>query len=312
MVENLDNNYRNDESVPSEVSYLVPSFNHELFILDCLNSIAADAQTNDEIIIIDDGSTDGTARIIQHWFQSKADLKVRIKILFQKNSGVSVTLNRLIALSTGKFIRFVASDDLILAGGTRQMMDILTLNPQLLAVVADVRTIDEKGLVVSDSQIGFLGKNPADYAQDIRYAIISKWAICGPSILLRRGFEQFVGGYDEGLTIEDWSMYLRLAAQKKILFLNEKVADYRVHGTNTSRTSDVAKRIKNLESQLMAGKKAEALFHSPYSYFIKAEIFLLKAKIHYLQKKLFLCGMDLLCYGAYLLFGKAIYRLFPG
>lgn len=90
-----------------KISIIVPVFNSEKFLFECLNSLVNQTLWNIEIICVDDGSTDGSLSVLKD-FQSKDE---RIVVIHQQNSGVSVARNNGIAKAHGEFIGFVDSDD---------------------------------------------------------------------------------------------------------------------------------------------------------------------------------------------------------
>lgn len=92
-----------------EVSIIVPIYNSEKYISRCIDSILAQTFTNFECILIDDGSTDSSLVLCEHYRQSDN----RIIVIHQENFGVSVTRNKGLELARGKYICFVDSDDYI-------------------------------------------------------------------------------------------------------------------------------------------------------------------------------------------------------
>lgn len=92
-----------------KISVIVPVFNNEKYIERCLKSICENSYENLEIIVVDDGSSDQSGNICDEY--AKKD--VRIKVVHQKNQGVSKSRNVGIDLSVGKYISFVDSDDVI-------------------------------------------------------------------------------------------------------------------------------------------------------------------------------------------------------
>jgi glycosyltransferase involved in cell wall biosynthesis len=268
-----------------KISYIVPCYNHSQYVLECLESIKADLFCESEIIIIDDGSSDDSADLIEQWHLQNTDLNISFSR--QKNQGICYTLNKLIALSSGDFIRTVASDDQIILGSTAILVDALNNNEHSLTAFGDVETMDKNGITLSKSHIGFSKKNKQTYKTDLKKAIISEWAIAGPSFVCKKNFFDTIGKYDESILIEDWNMYLRLAALEKLVFVDTAVARYRVHDTNTSRTKDIAIRKRNLNSQYLGGAKCLSLFSGKYFYLLMSEILLIKAKIHYLNRNVF-------------------------
>ena len=91
------------------ISVIIPVYNVEIFLHDCLNSILKQTYTNLEIILVDDGSTDKSGEICDEF--AKQDN--RIKVIHQKNSGQAVARNNAIEICKGKFITFVDSDDIV-------------------------------------------------------------------------------------------------------------------------------------------------------------------------------------------------------
>lgn len=89
------------------VSVIIPVYNLEKYIENCLNSITAQTYKNIEIICIDDGSTDRSAEIIKNY----AATDNRVKYFYQQNSGVSAARNRGLGEATGDYVMFVDGDD---------------------------------------------------------------------------------------------------------------------------------------------------------------------------------------------------------
>lgn len=276
------------------ISYVVPSFNHAKYVVDCLESIKADIYCDYEIIIIDDGSTDNSVEVIEDWIAKNQNLK--IQFIKQNNRGVCSTLNRLISLAQGEYIRPVASDDLINNQGTKILVNALEENQNILVAFGDCQTINAVGETLSESHIEYLGKNKDFYAKDLKKAIISQWAISGPALVYRKGFEKEIGSYDESLLIEDWNMYLRLAGMGKLIFVDSVVAKYRIHDTNTSITVQKDKKIRNLESQYKGGAQNLKFFNNKYQNLLRAELFLIQAKIFFLKRKYVLVFFELVRY----------------
>ena len=91
------------------VSIIIPIYNLEKYIENCLKSIVAQTYKNLEILCIDDGSTDGSAEIIK----SMAESDPRIKYIYQENAGVSAARNKGLDTATGEYVMFVDGDDYI-------------------------------------------------------------------------------------------------------------------------------------------------------------------------------------------------------
>ena len=92
------------------ISVIIPVYNVENFLHDCLNSILKQTYTNLEIILVDDGSTDKSGEICDEFAKNDS----RIKVLHQKNSGQAVARNNALNIASGEYIAFADSDDLII------------------------------------------------------------------------------------------------------------------------------------------------------------------------------------------------------
>jgi len=270
------------------VSVLIPAFNHERFVQRCLDSVLEDPYPAKELIIIDDGSTDGTGERIADWVATHC-MELPIEYVRRENRGIAATLNELVARASGEFLRPGASDDYLLPGGLDAQVRYLLAHPCRGAVIGDSVVVDQDGNKVHDSGMCDLhGANKSLYRSDdgIRRAVISQWAIGGPVALIRKSALDTVDRWSEGLRIEDWDLFLRLAARDALGFIDVSVCAYRLHGTNLSKTRHTATRVVNLvESQHVALRRA-SLFGEPYRTLLHAQSHYIGAKISFLQLSL--------------------------
>ena len=109
---NYFSNYYNDFLIYlldlKKISVIIPIYNSEKYLIECLNSVINQTLKNIEIICIDDGSTDNSSNILQIY--NKFDR--RFILLKQKNRGAGISRNKGIKISKGKFISFLDSDDM--------------------------------------------------------------------------------------------------------------------------------------------------------------------------------------------------------
>jgi len=269
------------------VSVLIPAHNHERFVLRCLDSVLEDPYPTKELVIVDDGSVDGTAGKISQWI---ARHEGELPVIFRRreNRGVAATLNELASLARGDFLKLGASDDFLLPGGLEAQVRYLQAHPRKWAVVGDSVVVDCYGNRLHDS--GMRGLHRVDkrqYATDegIRRAVIRHWAIGGPVALLRRTAPGAIAGWTEELRIDDWDFFLRLVAHDALGFIDLPVCGYRLHDANLSKTRHVATRVANLaESRRVALRRVE-LFDGPDRQLLKAQAHYIGAKIAFLQRR---------------------------
>ncbi|MGX4770620.1 glycosyltransferase family 2 protein [Bradyrhizobium guangdongense] len=281
------------------VSFLIPAYNHERFIEKCLDSVLHDKYANKQLVIVNDGSRDRTAQIISGWI-AKHKSSLDIRYVDRENKGIAATLNELTVMASGDYLRLGASDDYFLAEGTNALVDYLEANPAKLAVVGDSIVVDDLDRTVHDSaMVGLFHVDKARYLTDegIRREIICRWAIGGPVPLLRKKGLDAAQGWNENLLIDDWDFFLRLSALDVIGFVDVKVGAYRVHGSNTSKTKDTARRIANLRNMAEAVSRNLALFDGRYRIMLKAQGRLIAAKIAYLENRYAKSAWNVLMFG---------------
>jgi glycosyltransferase involved in cell wall biosynthesis len=288
------------------VSVIIPAFNHERFVQRCLDSVLEDLYPAKEIIIIDDGSTDRTHERIVEWIARHGD-KLHVEYARRANRGIAATLNELAARARGEYLRLGASDDYLLPGGLEAQVRYLMTHPFKNAVVGDSIVVDGNGLILHGSGMHDLhGANKQLYRSDegIRRAVISQWAIGGPVTLIRKSVLDTVGRWTEGLRIDDWDFFLRLAAQDGLGFIDVSVCAYRIHGGNLSKTRHRQTRVVNLiESRQIASRRAP-LFEEPYRTLLRAQVHLIGAKIAFLQRRLLLLAFHMAAYLSLLLVSR--------
>lgn len=244
------------------VSVVVGAYNHERFVATCLDSVVNGSYPNFEIIVFNDASTDGTDTAIRRWIAGHADLDVTY-LNHDRNLGTSRSYNQAVAQAKGSLICPISADDVMMPDGISRRVAYLQQHPDKLAVFGDCHIIDPEGKPVRtrgrergglDSDVARqAGQSKARLKIDalMPYNIVFHWAISGSLQMCRKDAFQEAGGYDESLVIEDWDLFLRLAATGGLGFIDEVVSLYRVH---TSNTSDRVNHLKFDEMAKVAKK----------------------------------------------------------
>ena len=281
------------------VSVLIPAYNHERFVERCLDSVLEDPYPAKEIVIIDDASTDRTGERIAGW-AARYDRQLRVEYARRhENRGIAATLNELAARAHGQFLRLGASDDYLLPGGLAAQVHYLQTHPRKRAVIGDSIVVDQYGNQLHDSGMRDLhGADKRLYNTDegIRRAVISAWAIGGPVALLRKSALETADRWTEGLRIDDWDFFLRLAARDALGFIDVPVCAYRLHDQNVSKTRHTATRIVNLTESWRVARRNVELFDEPCRTLLKAQSHYISAKIAFLQKRSILLSCHMLAY----------------
>jgi glycosyltransferase involved in cell wall biosynthesis len=210
------------------VSVVVPMYNSEAFLSEAITSILRQTVTDFELIVVDDGSTDGSLAIVQ----SHAQNDPRIKVFSQPNAGTAVTLNRAIDLASSDLVFIMHADDVMHANRLERQLAFLEGHPELAVASSLVNHIDEKGRVIGQDNSFLFTHEEIQEKLDLNKVI----GFNHPAVVLRKSVVQAAGGYrQEFWPAEDLDLWNRLAEQgHKILVQPEILLDYRIHGGSAS------------------------------------------------------------------------------
>lgn len=209
------------------VSIVVPCYNHEVYIKDCIQSIIQQTYENIELIIIDDGSSDTSFSKIKELNDLCKERFTRFELRSRPNKGLSATLNEAIDWCEGEYYCVIASDDQMLAHKTTIQVDFLEKNNNYVAVFGGVINIDQHSNMLSIV-------SPKQKAYNHRDIMLHQHNLPAPSQLIRLKALKKTGGYIPGLVIEDWYMWLTLSRDNDLYLLDTIVCKYRKHHSNTS------------------------------------------------------------------------------
>ncbi len=207
-----------------QVTVIVPCYNHQAYVRDCIHSILNQTYPNIQLIVLDDGSSDDSPKILselagQHGFHYE----------HQQNMGLCRTLNKGISLATGKYICTLASDDMMFLDRLEKQVSALEARQDLAVCAGNMINISDSSEVLSKQRIR--PRREVDF-DDLFWRNVAGPA--APTAMIRKSVLDKVGGYDPDIRIEDLYMWLKItAAGHKVLILNDLVAYYRKHDSNT-------------------------------------------------------------------------------
>jgi teichuronic acid biosynthesis glycosyltransferase TuaG len=229
---------KDQEALPS-VSIIMPAFNREEYIAASIQSVIAQTYQNWELLIIDDGSVDKTAKIAQRFVA----IDRRIKYLFQPNQKMARARNNGIRQSSGEFIAFLDSDDLWIEQKLElQIHVILRANVDLVFSNGFIFTDDD----IDDESTAFPIISGSFSAHEMFELLINANRIPTLSVLVRRNMLVDAGGFDERPNyygVEDYDLWLTLAKHNCCFHgMKEQLVRYRVHSNGVSR--DIAAMLK--------------------------------------------------------------------
>lgn len=203
------------------VSVVVPAYNAANTLAESLESLARQTFRDFEVVVVDDGSVDGSAAIAERYSEA---IQMRVLVNLQ-NSGVAASLNRGIAGSDSKFIARLDADDLA--------------HPERLAQQVAFLDATKNVDICGTHMIMFRDGNPSEQTVHehpiadaaIKTMLLQHCALSHPSILMRRSFIQDVGQYDPACDFaEDYDLWCRGALMgKRYANLALHLTSYRVH-----------------------------------------------------------------------------------
>ncbi|HCH8077766.1 TPA: glycosyltransferase, partial [Acinetobacter baumannii] len=213
------------------VSIVIPCYNHANFVQDCIQSVIAQTYQNIELIIIDDGSKDGSVEKIQEFIGECEKRFVRFEFRNRPNKGLSATLNEALEWCQGEYFSAIASDDMMLNDKIEIQIDFLknSIDSTIVGVFGGYNLIDD-----TDAIIKTILKKEKKYV--FNEIFLHNFDLPAPTALLKLECVRSVGGYKENLKIEDWYMWLKLTEDNHCLFYLDKVlVNYRYHESNFSK-----------------------------------------------------------------------------
>lgn len=212
------------------VSILMPARNHAAYVATALRSILAQSHARIELIVIDDGSTDGTPDEIARALAS-ASRDIRVEFHRQENAGLGATLLRALGMAQGEYVQFLASDDALFPGMTERLVAAFAdAGADVAAVACDGYVFDE----AAGGHAPFSQLHPQPLgANQHREMMAGNW-LPAMGLLYRRDLLLEEGGFDPHLTYEDWGLLLNLTRRFRVLQIPDRLFLYRRHGHNTS------------------------------------------------------------------------------
>lgn len=212
---------------PPLVSIVIPAFNSCDYVVEAIDSALGQSYSRIEVIVVDDGSTDGTREALDHLVESG-----RIRYHFQPNRGLGAARNTGIRLSRGQYLQFLDADDLISPTKIEKQVMLLQSSAQPAICGCDFRFFDGSDVANLYGEDTFKGQFPLHSVPDLFEfeTVIHRWLF--PASLVRDSGEFEESSADVWL-MEDWLMLWKLIARgARVLFIDEPLALYRRHGSN--------------------------------------------------------------------------------
>lgn len=259
------------------ISVLIPSYNHERYVEAAVRSVLAQDWPRIELIVVDDGSKDGTWDVLQ---RLRAECERRFERLVlerQPNRGTCATVGRLLGLARGEFVALFASDDMYLPGAFSTLVPLLMRNQGIGVAVGENGLMDANGrtcywdadrrTVYDPSAAAFRtlneqmasvdGVSGRDRAFGTYRALLRSNHVANGAVIRKRCLDAVESATPEA-PLEDWWMMMQLSKVTRMVSTSVRTFRYRWHPTNTVKD----KARMELYFRLNLRKEEQVLFQN--------------------------------------------------
>nr|VFJ58853.1 MAG: Glycosyltransferase involved in cell wall bisynthesis [Candidatus Kentron sp. FW]VFJ58913.1 MAG: Glycosyltransferase involved in cell wall bisynthesis [Candidatus Kentron sp. FW] len=245
------------------VSVIIPCYNHARFVAEAIESALGQTHSPVEVIVVDDGSTDDSARVISTF----AD---RVLFLQQENLGPSVARNTGFRASKGEFIAFLDADDLYEGNFIARLLAVFEQDLECIAVYCQKYPVGEDG-----QRLPTQNRFVIPPTEDLYAVLLQRNIFSTHCILARRVCYEEAGLFDPRFRYgEDWEMWLRIAQTGKIIGIPDLLAHRRIVTGSLSHRTDPTQRFdadlavlrKHFGMDESAPERLSHLQHLAYGY----------------------------------------------
>jgi glycosyltransferase involved in cell wall biosynthesis len=207
------------------ISVLMPVYNGSGYLRAAVESVLGQTFADFELILLDDGSTDEAAGIVD----ALARRDSRIRVIHRANRGLTKSLNECLRLARGEFAARMDGDDLCLPERFQLQVDFLRAHPAVVLVGGAYDIIEDEGRLLRRMD------QPCDDATLQQICLSGRTPICHPLAMFRTQAALKAGGYDEQMIVaQDLDLWLRLGELGQMACLPQVLLRYRMHETSVS------------------------------------------------------------------------------
>lgn len=218
-----------------EVSVVMPAYNHEQFVGEAIRSVLNQTITDLELVIVDDGSTDDTAKVI-HSFTDD-----RIIYHYQENQDAYNALNKAVELANGQFISILNSDDVYTSNRLRRLLGVCR-EQKAKCVFTDVTPITENSVPIDNPHHPWImwHQNNREYyldSKDLYNGFLhGNYMVTTSNIFMQADAMRKVGKFKPIRYLHDYDFIFRVLLEfpnDTVYLDDEELLNYRLHGANT-------------------------------------------------------------------------------
>ncbi|GBF34305.1 glycosyltransferase [Desulfocucumis palustris] len=206
---------------------VIPTYNHARYLRYAIDSVINQGYADTEILVIDDGSNDGTAEFVKPYLS-------KINYVYKKNGGTPSALNLGLSLATGKYICWLSADDMFMGDKLFKQVRAMERNPKLGFSYTNFVVINAEGKWQYEVNAAFFPDRRSMVTKLMEGCFIN-----GSSVMMRSSALKKIGNFDESLPqAHDYDLWFRFIRNYPCGFLEEPLLAYRWHGENMSQNPD--------------------------------------------------------------------------
>jgi glycosyltransferase involved in cell wall biosynthesis len=204
------------------ISVILPVYNCEKYINQCIDSILCQTYPNFELLIIDDCSTDNTVNLIQEYKDERIKLTIK-----EKNSGYTDSLNWAISIAKGEYIARMDGDDISMPTRFEEQLKIMEANPKIIVCGTNAKVINTQRVLLK-----------AEFDQDLKLALFDSNPFIHPSVMIKKSiFNKTL--YDKLMEpAEDFDLWCKISTFGEFYNVQKTLLAYRIHSNNISVTNN--------------------------------------------------------------------------
>jgi glycosyltransferase involved in cell wall biosynthesis len=213
-----------------KVSIVMTAFNHEKYIKQAIDSVLQQTYRDIELIVVDDGSSDSTRRIIKSYHDE------RLVAIFKKNEGTSIASNLGISRAQGDWIALMSGDDICFPKRIEEELKYVeTYNQKIVFAIPQL--INDKGENLSNEmEKVFFTHNPKGKDETLRELLDDGNFYTAPTAFIKRELIDEEDVFKPSLLqLQDFDLWLRLAKNDDLSIMQTKLIKYRIHADNLSK-----------------------------------------------------------------------------
>jgi glycosyltransferase involved in cell wall biosynthesis len=210
-----------DMHCSKRTSIILPTFNRKHLLEASLNAVLAQVDESDEVIVVDDGSSDGTNDLLLSYGN-------RIDLIYQANAGKAKALNAGLRRAQGQYVWIVDDDDIVCPTALHNLLDLFSRNPGIdITYGRHLRFRQQPGGSVQLIDTGYWNDCPAD---ELFVATLEDFFVHQPGMLVKRTLYRTAGDFDEALSRSiDYEMLIRLARCGRAASTDKVIFHQRLH-----------------------------------------------------------------------------------